>query len=349
MKFPPIVLASAGLLTAGLLTVGCGAAAAGSLGDAPAGGNTSPSQVSPPASSHASATQPPASPPSAPVSPTPSPTPTCELAGVVHQGFKLLVTERESRRRPGSKAAIGTVLAGPSAAEQAAGLRSQIPAGTALLGVRISAGVATVDLSSSFESSASAASMPLRIAQIVYTVTQFPSVRSVRFAINGQGVTVLGGVPVQSPQTRAMDSGYLPAITVQSPTIGEQVSNAVTVAGTANVFEATVSIRVLDSAGREIARTFTTATCGTGCRGYYSVAVTYSVPRTQRGVIEVFELGKGRPACQCPANPRHADRLTCARRPGACHRRRPTRSRPDTPLVPGRREHPCAIGLLDGT
>ncbi len=44
--------------------------------------------------------------------------------------------------------------------------------------------------------------MPLRIAQIVYTVTQFPTVRSVRFAINGQGVTVLGGVPVQSPQTR---------------------------------------------------------------------------------------------------------------------------------------------------
>ncbi len=86
-----------------------------------------------------------------------------------------------------------------------------------------------------------------------------------------------------------MDSGYLPAITVQSPTIGEQVSNAVTVAGTANVFEATVSIRVLDSAGHEIARTFTTATCGTGCRGDYSVAVTYSVPRTQRGVIEVFE------------------------------------------------------------
>ena len=290
MKLPPIVLASAGLLTAGLLTVGCGAAAAGSLGDVPAGGNTSPSQVSPPASSPASATQPPASPPSAPASPTPSPTARASLQAWFTRAGKLFVTERAVPATTGvAKAAIGTVLAGPSAAEQAAGLRSQIPAGTALLGVRISAGVATVDLSSSFESSASAASMPLRIAQIVYTVTQFPSVRSVRFAINGQGVTVLGGVPVQSPQTRAMDSGYLPAITVQSPTIGEQVSSAVTVAGTANVFEATVSIRVLDSAGHEIARTFTTATCGTGCRGDYSVAVTYSVPRTQRGVIEVFE------------------------------------------------------------
>jgi hypothetical protein len=163
--------------------------------------------------------------------------------------------------------------------------------------VRISGGIATVDLSSSFVSSASTSTMPLRIAQVVYTVTQFPSVKGVRFAINGQGVTVLGGVPVQSPQTRAMLSGYLPAITVQGPSIGEQVSSPVTISGTADVFEATVSVRVLDAAGHEIARTFTTATCGTGCRGTYSVSIAYSISQTQRGVIEVFESSaqNGRP------------------------------------------------------
>jgi len=111
----------------------------------------------------------------------------------------------------------------------------------------------------------------------------------VRFAINGQGKTVIGGVPVQSPQTRAMYGGYLPAITVQSPVIGAQVGNPVTVSGTADVFEATVSVRILDSAGHEIARTFTTASCGTGCRGDYSVTVSYSVPRTAPGTIVVFE------------------------------------------------------------
>jgi hypothetical protein len=186
-------------------------------------------------------------------------------------------------------AAIGAVLAGPSATERAAGLGSQIPAGTALLGVRISGVIATVDLSSSFVSSAAAGSMPARIAQVVYTATQFPSVHAVRFAINGQSSTVLGGIPVQDPQTRAMYAGFLPAITVQSPVIGEPVSSPVTVAGTADVFEATVSIRVLDATGHEIARTFTTATCGTGCRGDYSVTLAYSVPQTQRGMIEVFE------------------------------------------------------------
>jgi hypothetical protein len=55
------------------------------------------------------------------------------------------------------------------------------------------------------------------------------------------------------------------------------------------VFEATVSVRILDSAGHEIARTFTTASCGTGCRGGYSVTIPYSVPRAQPGTIVVFE------------------------------------------------------------
>ena len=94
---------------------------------------------------------------------------------------------------------------------------------------------------------------------------------------------------MQSPQTRTMYSGYLPAITVQSPVIGEQVTSPVTVSGTADVFEAVVSVRILDSAGNEIARTFTTASCGTGCRGDYSAAVSYSIPRTEPGTVEVFE------------------------------------------------------------
>jgi hypothetical protein len=86
-----------------------------------------------------------------------------------------------------------------------------------------------------------------------------------------------------------MYSGYLPAITVQSPVIGEQVTSPVTISGTADVFEAVVSVRILDPAGNEIARTFTTASCGTGCRGDYSVTVSYPVPRTEPGTIEVFE------------------------------------------------------------
>jgi len=306
MKLVPVVhvvLASAGLLAAGLITAGCGTGPAGSLGPVPSARSSPASPGLPPASSPPGAAQspggPPATPPaSAPASPTPVPTRQISLQGWFTRNGKLFVTERSVPATPAvAAAAIRSMLAGPSAAEYAAGLRSQIPAGTALLGVRISGRVATVDLSSSFVSSASQATMPLRIAQVVYTATQFPTVTGVRFALNGQGVTVLGGVPVQSPQTRAIERGYLPAIIVQNPAIGEQVASPVTVSGTADVFEATVSVRVLDAAGNEIARTFTTATCGTGCRGDYSVAISYTVPHTQRGVIEVFESSAkdGRP------------------------------------------------------
>jgi hypothetical protein len=281
-----------------LLAVGCGTPSSGSLGPAP----TTTAGASSPASPSPSGT---ASGAASPSGQRPTATPTQGPARQIgvqtwfSRNGKLFVTQRTIPATPGvGQAALDRLLTGPSAAEGAAGLRSQIPAGTTLRGLRISAGIATADLSSSFESAASPSAMPLRIGQMVYTLTQFPTVTGVRFSINGQAKTVIGGVPVQSPQTRAMYSGYLPAITVRSPVIGAQVGNPVTVSGTADVFEATVSVRILDSAGHEIARTFTTATCGTGCRGDYSVTVPYSVPRTQPGTIVVFESSAkdGQPA-----------------------------------------------------
>jgi hypothetical protein len=285
MKRLPIMMIS-GIC---LLAAGCGAPSSGALGPAPTATAQTPSPpVSPGGATTSAAPSPSGQQPT--TTPTQAPAREIDLQAWFSRNGKLFVTKRTVPATTGvGQAALDRMLTGPSAAEYAAGLRSRIPAGTTVRGVRISAGIATVDLSSSFESAASPSVMPLRIAQVVYTLTQFPTVTGVRFAINGQGVTVVGGVPVQSPQTRAMYSGYLPAITVRSPVIGARVTSPVTVSGTADVFEATVSVRVLDSAGHEIARTFTTATCGTGCRGDYSVTVSYSVPRTQAGTIEVFE------------------------------------------------------------
>jgi Immunoglobulin-like domain of bacterial spore germination/Sporulation and spore germination len=293
MKRLPVMMISAVCL----LAAGCGAPSSGALGPAPTATAQTPGPAVSPGTGAASAAP---SPGGQPPTATPAQGPAREigLQAWFSRNDKLFVTTRTVPATTGiGQAALDRMLAGPSAAEYAAGLRSRIPAGTTVRGVRISAGIATVDLSSSFESAASPSAMPLRIAQVVYTLTQFPTVTGVRFAIDGQGVTVVGGVPVQSPQTRAMYRGYLPAITVRSPVIGARVTSPVTVSGTADVFEATVSVRILDSAGHEIARTFTTASCGTGCRGDYSVTVSYSVPRTQPGTIEVFESSArdGRP------------------------------------------------------
>jgi len=285
MKRLPILM----IVGVSLLAVGCGAPSSGALGPAPtATAKPSSPAVSPGTGTANAAPSPSGQRPTA--TPTQGPAREIGLQAWFSRNGKLFVTERTVPATTSvGRAALDRLLTGPSAAEYVAGLRSRIPAGTTVRGVRISAGIATVDLSSSFESAASPSAMPLRIAQVVYTLTQFPTVTGVRFAIDGQGVTVVGGVPVQSPQTRAMYGGYLPAITVRSPGIGAQVTSPVTVSGTADVFEATVSVRILNSAGHEIARTFTTASCGTGCRGDYSVTVSYPVPRTAPGTVVVFE------------------------------------------------------------
>jgi Immunoglobulin-like domain of bacterial spore germination len=79
------------------------------------------------------------------------------------------------------------------------------------------------------------------------------------------------------------------AIVVEAPLPGEEVSAPVRIAGNADVFEATVGIRILDAEGTELAATFATATCGSGCRGGFSTEVFFFTSERQNGTIEVFE------------------------------------------------------------
>jgi hypothetical protein len=175
--------------------------------------------------------------------------------------------------------------------EQAAAVGSQIPAGTQLLGLNVDGGIATVDLTSEFESGGGSASMNMRIAQVVYTLTQFPTVKGVLFQLDGQRVDVLGGegVIVDQPVTRKDYRSLLPAILVESPQIGETVGNPVTVSGSANVFEANVTVEIVDASGKVLRSAYTTATCGTGCRGTFSIDLTYDVPSETRGLIIVSD------------------------------------------------------------
>jgi len=188
-------------------------------------------------------------------------------------------------------AAMESLLAGPSTQEQAAAVGSQIPAGTQLLGLSVDSGIATVDLTSEFESGGGSASMNMRIAQIVYTLTQFPTVKGVLFQLDGQPVDVLGGegVIVDHPVTRKDYRSLMPAILVVDPQIGERVDNPVLVQGSANVFEANVTVEIVDASGKVLRSAYTTATCGTGCRGTFSIELTYDVPSDTHGLIVVSD------------------------------------------------------------
>ena len=200
-------------------------------------------------------------------------------------------------------AAMKALLAGPSPAELASGLATSVPAGTKLLGISIKKGVATVDLTSQYQSGGGSLSMKARLAQVVYTLTQFPTVRAVLFHLDGEPVNVFSGegIVLDHPVGRKDYEDLLPVITVDKPAAGERVTSPVDVSGSANVFEANVTVKVLDQNGKVVGHTFTTATCGTGCRGTYSVPVTFQVAHEQPGTIVVSDddaAGTGTPPHQ---------------------------------------------------
>jgi germination protein M len=227
-----------------------------------------------------------------------SPEPTAEPAPETftyetwfQKGDFLYSVSREAPKTPRvGTVAMESLLSGPSE-EDGKGITTSIPNGTELLGLTIEDGDATVDLSSRFDDGGGSASMTSRLAQVVFTLTQFPTVDGVTFQIDGEVVDVFSGegIVLDGPQTRGDFEELAPPIIVSAPMSGDRVTSPVTISGTANVFEATVSFRILDSDGNVIKRAFTTATCGTGCRGDYSKDVAFDVSEDQGGSIEVFE------------------------------------------------------------
>lgn len=208
------------------------------------------------------------------------------------EGETLFVTYRSQERTPGvGAAALEALFRGPDEFEQGYGLSSAIPEGTQLLGLRIEDGIAYVDLTSEFESGGGTLSMQMRLAQVVYTLAQFPTVEGVLFSLDGEQVDVIGGegIVVDQPLRRRDFRELLPAILVTSPALGQTVGNPIVIRGSANVFEANVSVEVLDASGQEIASTFTTATCGTGCRGTFAVSLEYEVDEEQDGTLVVHD------------------------------------------------------------
>jgi len=93
------------------------------------------------------------------------------------------------RTAPGVPALVRSLLAGPTKRERAEGLRSAIPIGTTIRGVRIERRVVTVDLVARFASGRDERLLTARVGQLVRTLRGVPGVLGVR-------VRIEGGVPV---------------------------------------------------------------------------------------------------------------------------------------------------------
>jgi len=192
-----------------------------------------------------------------------------------------------------ARASIEALLGGPLPAEKTSGYDTAIPEGTSLRAVSVDGGTATVDLSGAFDSGGGSASMRMRVAQVVYTLTQFPGVKRVAFEIDGEPVEAIGGegVMVSPPVTRAdFTDDILPPILVESPTPGQTLRNAFRLLGTSNTFEATFSYELTDAASKVVADGFGTATAGTGTWGTFDVRVRYADAASGRGSLVVYEV-----------------------------------------------------------
>jgi len=322
-------------LLVGALVAGCGAPGASpspavsgtptaSLAEPTASPSTSPTGTPAPSPTLTPATPSPTVAPPTPSPtpmPSPSPTPTTMIVRayfllrdgsggeVVNEPALVPVLRTVPRSTASATAAMTALLAGPSPKERAARpeIRTFIPAGSKLLGVEISGGLATVDLSAEFASLSrddawdlGVFSLRARLAQVVYTMTQFTTVDRVNFKLEGQPVKVFRSeeIRLDTPVTRASyRDHYLPLIFVDRPAWGAALPNPCRVTGLANVFEAQFRIALLDRNDKVLVDRPVLATAGTGTWGAFDVTLAYDVSTAQWGTLRVWDVSEfsGRP------------------------------------------------------
>jgi len=189
------------------------------------------------------------------------------------------------------KTAMLELLDGPTSNETAAGMTSAVPTGSTFLGLDIKNGVATVNLSKEYASGGGSLSMALRLAQVVYTLTQFSTAHTVNFELDGVPVDVFGseGIILNHPVGRAEYEDVTPAIFVESPTVGDTVNSPARITGTANTFEASFIAQIKDEAGATIAEQVVTANLVAGQRGTFDLPLPYKLGKAGNGSLVVFE------------------------------------------------------------
>jgi len=162
-------------------------------------------------------------------------------------------------------AALRELLRGPTAEERELGLTTAAPEGTQLE-VRVEDGVASLR--------GTAPPTGGFLAQVVYTLTQFPSADAV-----DAGTTEV---------TRLAFEELTPAILVEAPAIGDDVISPFGLRGTANTFEATFQYEVLKADGTVLAENFVTATSGSGTRGTFDETIAFQ--GGPAATLVVFEI-----------------------------------------------------------
>ncbi len=214
----------------------------------------------------------------------------------------LIPAERQIPFGPNQLAdAVTALLAGPSASESAASISTSVPSNSTVLGATITGltsaesgqalgdGVAEINLSSGFESGGGTLSITSRLAQLVFTATDFDGVSSVRLLIDGDPVDVFSseGLVIDGPLTRDDFADLVPNIMLELPATSAVVEGPIWLHGTAAVFEAVFQAR-LEANGEVLWEGQVTTTNGTGW-GDFDMGIPAQVSTETDATLTVWE------------------------------------------------------------
>ncbi len=174
---------------------------------------------------------------------------------------------------------LEALFAGVNSVEQTVGMSTSIPTDTQVLGISVdeATATATVDLSAEFAAPSGSFDETMRLAQVVFTVTQFDGLDRVKFHIDGvaQDPLLSHGFVVGDGLSRDDFETVRPSILIEQPYPDAEVTNPLVIRGESNTFEATVRYAITAGGGDGVLLTegFTTATGGMGVWGGFEVTV----------------------------------------------------------------------------
>lgn len=144
-------------------------------------------------------------------------------------------------------ASVLALMEGPNAVEDSIGLSGHIAKRVQFQGVALDAatGIATVRFNRYFET----ANTRPQVAQVVYTLTQFPDVRRVKFLIDGEDNGATGVLPLD----RADLADRTPANFIDSPWLNAAVGRRFTLRGTTSAVSGELSWRLESIDGQTFA------------------------------------------------------------------------------------------------
>ncbi len=188
--------------------------------------------------------------------------------------------------------AMTQLLMGPTSGEATSipAMSSTVPTAASLSSITIDGGTATIALNGFGPVTVR------KVAQVVFTLTQFPTVDRVQVSADSVSVTEVGGIEAPFTQEDFLDAEVLPMVLVDQPLYGGVATNPVRLVGRTFAFEAQFRVAIVDADGLIIAEVPVLAngpqviSPGGIPWTSFDVTIPYPLETAQRGAVIAFDM-----------------------------------------------------------